>query len=209
MWMTTTDMKWFPNLLHVVRDVIPRARASTTLVRLLSQWSGWDKDNIKLSLRFGEDPKVKVVDRGKIRPGVRTELGSTPNNSPTTKLIEINADLVRFLELVPPEFFAGKPVDRSFFTPGRTRIARQLEETVRITLLHELVHFGEHEASAPPLLDRSGTPIERGFAFEADARLVTIIPPELFSVQRIEDTFLPFFRDPKRPFTSNDAMLRG
>jgi hypothetical protein len=209
MWMTNADTKWFPNLLHVVRDLIPLVQSRTSLVDLLSKWSEREKALIKASLRFGEDPKVKVVDHGKILPGVRIELGSTPNNSPTTKLIEINAHLVRFLELVPPEFFAGKSIDRSFFTPGRTRIARQLEEAVRITLLHELVHFGENEVGAPDLFDSSGAPIERGFAFEDDAKLVTIIPPELFRVQKIEDSFLPFFRDPQRPFTSNEALLRG
>jgi hypothetical protein len=102
--------------------------------------------------------------------------GETSNNSATTRRIQIEAALLRghhwskVCERGFAQLPAEHPIRRKHPRPEFTSAV--YEEIITTTLLHELVHFANHDAGIfPPLSE------ERGTQFEKDARLNTPDPP--------------------------------
>jgi hypothetical protein len=102
--------------------------------------------------------------------------GFTSNNSVTTRRIQINAPILRghHWSKVCENGFAQLPatheIRRKHPKPEFNSVV--WEEIITTTLLHELVHFANHDAGVFP--DRS---VERGIEFEKDARLNTPAVP--------------------------------
>ncbi len=122
------------------------------------------------ALKDGNEPRIVPSD-------LQGEFGFTPNDSPKTRIIRIDIPLLKghhwskvcektFLKL-PPEHEIRKTHPKPVFN------SVIWEEIITTTLLHELVHFANHDKGVFPPADD-----ERGFKFERCAKLKTPLVPE-------------------------------
>lgn len=209
MHMFPSSEKAFPKLLEILKVDIPAFSTKPAVIDALAHWSGWKKrGRVKSALAFGQLPRVSVERLGKLGAG---DLGFTANNSTSTGAIKINAALIAILEAVSPDVLPASPLGRA---------AAQLRNVVIVTLLHELVHFGEHDTGTDWGIDpATGEPIEAGFEFENDAKLDKLFPDIYVRVskkridmrlpmhflrpQKMEDSVILMRRD--GVYTSSDA----
>ena len=141
MKLTTDDQKRFPKLKQYMRDALPKVVQVPIIVKAMEDIGQINKSRLRQVLKFGDGPNVTVVNDLRNSDGDRVFGLFKPNIG--SNEIKIDEDMVK-------EFEAGRGL--------RTARAGKVY-LVGVTLLHELIHWGDDQDG----VDREG---EEGEEFE-------------------------------------------
>ena len=199
MWMFESSEEYYTNL-HSCLAELPTIPGHW--IEVLAKWSGFTKSEgnqrkgearVREALVYGGGPRVKVKELGPIRVDspIGTEFGFTPEND-TFHHIEISAALIRILEGIPHSSLFG--ADRHSTAPLAVA-GRELVKFVKVTLLHELCHWGNVRTGVS-FHEKDRSEIEVGWAFENEARVPRGIPPYFLKPHSIEDSPVQMRREP-------------
>ena len=141
MKLTTDDQKRFPKLKQYMRDSLPKVVDVPIIVKAMEDIGQINKSRLRQVLKFGDGPNVTVVNDLRNSDGDRVFGLFKPNIG--SNEIKIDEDMVK-------EFEAGRGL--------RTARAGKVY-LVGVTLLHELIHWGDDQDG----VDREG---EEGEEFE-------------------------------------------
>ena len=135
MRMTATDIKAYPKLTYYVKTDVPKLLMVPAIVSALNSIGQINKTKLMLALSWGAGPQITVKNLSRAYGEFTPNVGSNE--------IRIDLSLVR-------EFEMGK---------GRRVVRAGNIYLVGVTLLHELVHWGDDQDG----IDRPG---EEGEEFE-------------------------------------------
>jgi hypothetical protein len=137
MLMSAADQRSYPRLAYYVRVNLPDVINVPIIVNALNNIGQINMARLRLALRWGNIPSVRVAD---LDPGIYGEFSPGANSTE----LRISRQVVR-------DFEAGRGI-RTTARGGRVYI-------VGVTILHELVHWGDDQDG----VDRPG---EEGEEFE-------------------------------------------
>jgi hypothetical protein len=184
-----------PNLDRILKHDIPPVQHDPRIMKPLLHFSTGtkkptrtDRDVVVEGLTYGRGPRIKVtqidtIPWSRFISGTPKEMGRTPNNSASTNIVELERDLVRFLEAPLPAKHQPTP------KPPLAGALHELRLFIRDTLLHELVHFVNHKAGIAWEGEQAGD--DAGDWFQAGAKMRRKFPLFFLRPQLIEDTPIP------------------
>jgi hypothetical protein len=204
MFLLPDSEAYYKNLAHYLQHQ-SSSFSDARVVKEVIHWSGFTAASVRMALHYGTEPRVRVTGLGPFTGNASVHFGQTPNNGAH---IQVSRAMIWLLEGIPHALLFG--TDRRSANP-LAKAGQELIRTIKTTLLHELVHWGNIQSRTlwTDTKTRRRVPddeelrledgIEAGDEFEKSAGLSTRVPAHFLEPQPLElsSVFMP--RTPPPP----------